>query len=44
MQFTPGDWKFMMILEGSNHAFEVRINDLESADVPKYGNGALLSV
>lgn len=42
MQFTPGDWKFMMILEGSNHAFEVRINDLESADVPKYGTGALL--
>lgn len=37
MQFTPGDWKFLMVLEGSNHVFEVRINDLESQDVPKYG-------
>lgn len=26
-----------MVLEGSNHAFEVRINDLESEEVPKYG-------
>ncbi|KAF1335507.1 hypothetical protein FI667_g1156, partial [Globisporangium splendens] len=34
--FTAGDWRFMMILDGSNHVFEVRINDLESADVPKY--------
>lgn len=43
-QFTPGDWKFLMILEGSNHVFEVRINDLESAEVPKYGATPLATV
>lgn len=26
-----------MILDGLNVVMEVRINDLESADVPKYG-------
>ncbi|KAJ0400156.1 hypothetical protein P43SY_007175 [Pythium insidiosum] len=33
---TPGDWSFVMILDGTNNVIEVRINDLESADVPKY--------
>ncbi|GLD91637.1 hypothetical protein PINS_up000170 [Pythium insidiosum] len=33
---TPGDWSFVMILDGTNNVIEVRINDLESAEVPKY--------
>jgi hypothetical protein len=32
-----GDWSFSMILDGLNVVMEVRINDMESADVPKYG-------
>lgn len=31
-----GDWSFSMILDGLNVVMEVRINDMESADVPKY--------
>ncbi|KAF1784086.1 hypothetical protein GQ600_22434 [Phytophthora cactorum] len=33
---TLGDWNFSMILDGLNVVMEVRINDMESADVPKY--------
>ncbi|KAJ8576247.1 hypothetical protein ON010_g2964 [Phytophthora cinnamomi] len=33
---TLGDWGFSMILDGLNVVMEVRINDMESADVPKY--------
>ncbi|KAE9037926.1 hypothetical protein PR002_g6296 [Phytophthora rubi] len=33
---TLGDWSFSMILDGLNVVMEVRINDMESADVPKY--------
>ncbi|POM62774.1 hypothetical protein PHPALM_28021 [Phytophthora palmivora] len=33
---TMGDWNFTMILDGLNLVMEVRINDVESADVPKY--------
>ncbi|KAG7393595.1 hypothetical protein PHYPSEUDO_007432 [Phytophthora pseudosyringae] len=33
---TMGDWSFSMILDGLNVVMEVRINDMESADVPKY--------
>ncbi|RLN49437.1 hypothetical protein BBJ29_000110 [Phytophthora kernoviae] len=31
-----GDWNFSMILEGLNVVMEVRINDMESGEVPKY--------
>lgn len=31
-----------MILDGSNHVFEVRINDVETMDTPKYGTGSVL--
>lgn len=37
LQATMGDWSFSMILDGLNVVMEVRINDMESADVPKYG-------
>ncbi|KAF4139443.1 hypothetical protein GN958_ATG11344 [Phytophthora infestans] len=33
---TLGDWSFSMILDGLNVVMEVRINDMESVDVPKY--------
>ncbi|KAL4125334.1 hypothetical protein PRIC2_008919 [Phytophthora ramorum] len=33
---TLGDWSFSMVLDGLNVVMEVRINDMESADVPKY--------
>ncbi|ETI37672.1 hypothetical protein, variant 2 [Phytophthora nicotianae] len=33
---TLGDWNFSMILDGLNMVMEVRINDMESAEVPKY--------
>ncbi|CEG49172.1 uncharacterized protein PHALS_06950 [Plasmopara halstedii] len=33
---TLGDWNFTMILDGLNMIMEVRINDVESAEVPKY--------
>lgn len=33
---TPGDWSFTMFLDGTKYAIEVRINDMETADVPKY--------
>ncbi|OWZ24865.1 hypothetical protein PHMEG_00048 [Phytophthora megakarya] len=33
---TMGDWSFTMILDGLNLVMEVRINDVEAADVPKY--------
>ncbi|KAG7400287.1 hypothetical protein PHYBOEH_006424 [Phytophthora boehmeriae] len=31
-----GDWSYSMVLEGLNVVMEVRINDMESGDVPKY--------
>ncbi|KAK1948267.1 SAM50-like protein SPAC17C9.06 [Phytophthora citrophthora] len=33
---TMGDWNFTMILDGLNVVMEVRINDMESVEVPKY--------
>ncbi|KAG1703064.1 hypothetical protein DVH05_007977 [Phytophthora capsici] len=33
---TMGDWNFSMILDGLNVVMEVRINDMESVEVPKY--------
>ncbi|DBA01291.1 TPA: hypothetical protein N0F65_001796 [Lagenidium giganteum] len=33
---TPGDWSFVMVLDGSNNVIEVRINDVETEEVPKY--------
>lgn len=36
-QATPGDWHYTMVLDGLNTVFEVRINDIESLDIPKYG-------
>lgn len=32
----PGDWCFMMVLDGTNNVIEVRINDTETDEVPKY--------
>ncbi|OQS04789.1 hypothetical protein THRCLA_03000 [Thraustotheca clavata] len=33
---TPGDWSVILLLESTNSAMEVRINDIESGDIPKY--------
>ncbi|CAK4080742.1 unnamed protein product [Aphanomyces euteiches] len=33
---TPGDWTLVLMLEGTNTAIEVRINEYETAEIPKY--------
>ncbi|KDO21139.1 hypothetical protein SPRG_12920 [Saprolegnia parasitica CBS 223.65] len=33
---APGDWSVVLLLESSSSAMEVRINDIEAGDIPKY--------
>ncbi|OQR96309.1 hypothetical protein ACHHYP_16113 [Achlya hypogyna] len=33
---VPGDWSVVLLLESSNSAVEVHINDIEAGDIPKY--------